>query len=180
MGFGKALMRFTIGLVAGMAYVVFSPHAGTGAEQDPVPSLRHLITAKNEETRRDVRADEGLESTINRVGRAFELGDANVLEGCLVPRKIYLSLKATGEEAGYYGKSQVRFMFQKLFRERSTDSFLYDSEEIEMPSSGTAYVRATWTYAAPEADDVETEHLRLKLEKTKDDWSVSEIRTQHR
>jgi len=154
------------------------------------PSVQRLISAKNEENRRGSKEQEDVEHlsrTIDRVERAFEAGDPDELEQCLSEKRIYLSLKARGEEAGYYGKSQVKHMLAKLFRERKTDSFTYDPEEIEVTRGENAAFRAEWSYLALEADDFVTEQLRFKLDRAKgpdgpegDTWRVSEIRAQSR
>lgn len=162
----------------------------SGLSQGQTPSVQRLISAKNEENKRDGEVPKDvqyLSRTITRVGRAFEAGDPDELEKCLSEKRIYLSLRARGEEAGYYGRSQVKFMLAKLFRERRTDSFTYDPEDIEVEGGGSAAFRAEWSYVPPEADDVVTEQLRFKLDRTKSpagpaeyDWRVSEIRAQSR
>ncbi len=148
------------------------------------PSVQRLISVKNEENRRgsNEKGDVGLLSrTIDRVERAFEAGDPDELEECLSEKKIFLSLKAHGAEAGYYGRSQVKFMLAKLFRERRTDAFTYDPEDVEISSGENALFRAQWSYVPLEANEVVTEHLRFKLDRAKgDDWRVSEIRAQSR
>jgi hypothetical protein len=155
--------------------------AGAAAAQTPPPSLKHLLSAKKEESRpEDASGARLLGKTIDRVGRAFELGDADALESCLVQRKVYLSLRTRGDEAGYYGRSQVKFMFAKLFRERKTDSFVYDPVDIDVSADGTAHFRADWSYMVLEGDDVVSEHLRFRLERSDDDWRISEIRAQSR
>jgi hypothetical protein len=149
--------------------------------QAPATSLRHLISATKEEAKsEDDSGTELLGKTIGRVGRAFENGDADALEECLVSRKVYLSLRSRGDETGYYGRSQVKFMFDKLFRERKTDSFTYDPIDVEVSGDGTAHFRADWSYMVLDEDDVVTEHLRFRLERTKDEWRISEIRAQSR
>jgi hypothetical protein len=151
------------------------------------PSVQRLISAKNEENKRGRKAPEDVEQlsrTITRVGRAFEAGDPDELEQCLSEKRIYLSMRARGEEAGYYGRSQVKFMLAKLFRERRTDSFTYDPENIELESGESAAFRAEWSYVAAEEENVVTEQLRFKLDRAKSpdghDWRVSEIRAQSR
>jgi len=153
--------------------------ANEAQAQNPATSLQHLISAKKGEAPPERNEDaEFLGKTIDRVGRAFEVGDADALEDCLVSRKVYLSLRSRGDEAGYYGRSQVKFMFAKLFRERKTDSFVYDPVDVEVSGDGTAHFRADWSYMVLDEDDVVTEHLRFRLERTKDDWRISEIRAQ--
>jgi hypothetical protein len=155
--------------------------AATASSQNPAPTLIHLLDASEKETRREPAPDDdGLFRLVDRVGSAFEAGDSDRLESCLVAGKVYLSLKSRQDESGYYGKSQVRFMFSKLFRERKTDSFVYDSEDVEFTGDESAYVRADWSYIVLDQDDLVTEHLRFKLDRGKNGWSVSEIRTQYR
>ena len=151
------------------------------------PTVQRLIGVKNEENRRGSREEADLATlsrTLDRVERAFESGNPEVLDQCLAEKKIYLSLKARGEEAGYYGKSQVKAMLAKLFRERRTDSFRYDPEQVEISRGENAAFRAEWSYVGPEANDVVTEELRFRLDRGKgaqgDDWRVSEIRAQNR
>jgi hypothetical protein len=162
----------------------------SGLSLGQTPSVQRLISAKNEENRRGSKEQEDVEllsRTIDRVERAFEAGDPDELEQCLSETRIYLSLRARGEEAGYYGRSQVKFMLAKLFRERRTDSFTYHPEDIEVSGGESAAFRAEWSYLAVEADDVVTEQLRFKLDRAKgpkgpkgDNWRVSEIRAQSR
>jgi hypothetical protein len=151
------------------------------------PSVQRLISAKNEENRRGSRGQEDVQHvsrTIDRVERAFEAGDPDELEHCLSSKKIYVSLKARGDEAGYYGRSQVKYMFRRLFGERRTDSFTYHPEEVEVSGGASARFRAEWSYTGLEEDDVVTEQLRFKLDRAAgpngDDWQVSEIRSQSR
>src|SRR3972149_2515328 len=120
------------------------------------PSVQRLISAKNEENRGGSKEQEDVEHlsrTIDRVERAFEAGDPDELEQCLSEKRIYLSIKARREEAGYYGRSQVKFMLAKLFRERRTDSFSYDPEDIEVSGRENAAFRAAGSYLAVEVDE---------------------------
>jgi hypothetical protein len=162
----------------------------SGLSLGQTPSVQRLISAKNQETRKGAKEPgdvERLSRTIDRVERAFEAGDPDELEQCLSEKKIFLSLKARGVEAGYYGRSQVKHMLAKLFSERRTDSFTHHPEEVEVTGGERAVFRAEWSYLAAEADDVVTEQLRFKLDRVKgsegrkgDDWRVSEIRAQSR
>jgi hypothetical protein len=151
------------------------------------PTVQRLIGVKNAESRRGSREEADLDTlsrTIYRVERAFESGNSEELDECLAEKRIYLSLKSRGEEAGYYGKSQVKAMLAKLFRERKTDSFTYDPGQVEVEGGENAAFRAEWSYVGPEEDDVVTEELRFRLDRGKgargDDWRVSEIRAQSR
>jgi hypothetical protein len=147
------------------------------------PSFQRLFASR--EGRRVSKEQEArgrISKTFDRVERAFEASDPDAIEPCLAEKRIFLSLKARGEEAGYYGRSQVKFMLAKLFRERRTDSFRYDPEEIELVRGDSAFVRAEWSYVALDRDDAVTEELRFKLDRVpeEDDWRVSEIRAQNR
>jgi hypothetical protein len=149
------------------------------AQQSPGTSIKRLVNAREEESKsEDLKTDRLLRPAIERVGLAFENGDPDALEDCLVPRKIYLSLKARGDEAGYYGRSQVKFMFAKLFRDRKTAAFTYDPDDLDDSGDGGASFRADWSYSAHDQDEVVTERLRFKMERGKNDWQVSEIRAQ--
>lgn len=179
MGAGQMNGRSASILLAGLLFSSSSPAQ--------TPSMRRLLSASNEETRRGAKANEDLSRVaraIGRVERAFEAGDSDEIESCLSEKRIYLSLRTRGEEAGYYGRSQVKHMLGKLFRERRTDSFTYRPEDIELSRDDGAGFRAEWSYVPAEADDVVTEELRFKLDRSRspdgDDWLVSEIRAQSR
>ncbi|MGH9391824.1 MAG: hypothetical protein ACRD1Z_19660, partial [Vicinamibacteria bacterium] len=112
------------------------------------PSVQRLVSAKNEESKRGSKGQDDvthLSRTIDRVERAFVAGDPDALEECLSEKRIYLSLKARGAEAGYYGRSQVKFMLAKLFRERRTDSFSHVPEDVEVFRGESALFRAEWS-----------------------------------
>src|SRR3972149_9937912 len=90
------------------------------------PSVQRLISAKNEENRRGSKEQEDVERlsrTIDRVERAFEAGDPDELEQCLSEKRIYLSLKARREEAGYYGRSEGKSMLPRLLHSGTTAAF---------------------------------------------------------
>jgi hypothetical protein len=166
-------MRRVLAVTLGLALI-----ASAGfAQPRPNQSIKQLVNSRKSE---DIKNDRLLGSAIDRIGRAFESGNADALEECLVPmpRKVYLSMKAAGDAAGYYGRSQVKFMFDRLFRERMTDAFTYDRTDVDDSGDGGASFRADWTYVTPDEDEIVTERLRFKLERTKNDWQVSEIRAQ--
>src|SRR3989304_582926 len=121
----------------------------SGLSLGQTPSVQPLISAKNEETRRgskELEDVEHLSRTIDRVERAFEAGDSDELEGCLSEKRIYLSLKARGEEAGYYGRGQVKFMLAKLSRGRRTDSFTSGQDNPAVCRGEGGAFRAEWSY----------------------------------
>jgi hypothetical protein len=140
------------------------------------PSVRRLIDAEN---RPAAKTPASLGRTVDRVGRAFEAEDSREIERCLSEPKVYLSLKPGGE--GYFGSSQAKFILDRLFNERRTDSFTYNPREIEVSDGASAHFRAEWSYVPVEASDVVTEELRFKLDRvSRDEWRVSEIRAQSR
>lgn len=145
--------------------------------QDPPRYLKHLVeAAENERVEEDHARHDELASTIARIRNAIETENAGALEKCMIPRKIYLALGTRADEVGYYGRSQVKFMFGKLFRERQTRSFTYDAGDIEAESDDSAHFHAAWTYVVLDEDDVVNESLRFKLERSGGDWRITEIR----
>lgn len=128
----------------------------------------------------DIHSEDDLHKPISRIGAAFEAGDASHLEDCLVRSRIFLSLRAKGDQQGFFGPSQIKFMFDRLFEERKTRDFTYDSEDIEFARDGSVSFRATWTYVVLDEDELVAELLRFKMERSGDDWQVSEIRSTSR
>jgi hypothetical protein len=149
------------------------------------PTVQRLLTPKRFASRAgsEENVDPGpVERAVERLERAFENGDAGELERCLSEKRIYLSLKARGEEPGYYGPSQVKFIFDRLFSARKNASFDYRKEDIEISSRERAELRAEWSYSATGGDGMVREDLRFHLDRDRDggDWRVSEIRSQSR
>ena len=155
------------------------------AAQNPryLENLERLINRANEAAKEaeneDIDPDDlAIETILDRAGGAFESGDASELEECLVvgKRKVYLSIAAGGKEPDHYGTSQLKFIFDEIFREVRTESFLYDTRDIER-YNGIAIARADWTYDVVADDEIVTEHLQLRLEKKGTIWRIFEIRS---
>lgn len=154
------------------------------AAQNPsyIKNLEKLLNKANEgrveAEEEEADPDEtSIATVLDRAGRAFEKGDAAGLEDCLVrgKRKVFLSLAAGGKEPAHYGTSQLRFIFDEIFQEVRTHSFVYDSRDIERYSS-IAIVRADWTYNLVSEDEAVTEHLQFKMQKDDTSWRIYEIR----
>lgn len=130
----------------------------------------------------DLEADDILlDRAINCVGRAFESGEARDLGDCLTnEHRVYLSIEAGGEKADHYGTSQLKFIFDRIFRETRTQSFRYDSRELERFDHAIAVLTAEWTYVILDRDEEVTEYLQFKLEKDTSAWRVLEIRSTSR
>jgi hypothetical protein len=125
----------------------------------------------------DLEVEARLDETINRVGRAFQSGDADALEACLVDgkRKIYLSLETHDGRQGHYGPGQALHIFDRMFRDVETREFLYDSRQTERFGKAAVF-RADWSYVVLETDELVTERIHFKLEQDGNDWRIYEIR----
>ena len=153
--------------------------SGLSVSAQEFPYLKRLVTARDEESankKEDQQSTRALEVVVGRISQAFDKGASRELEGTLAPHKIYVSLK-TDDDSGFYGQSQVRFMFEKLFRERETTKFTVDAQDFEFSRDDSAYVRASWTYLMLDEDEVATEDLRFTMERTDGEWRISGIRT---
>lgn len=158
--------------------------AGFASAQNPsyIKNLEKLINraadAPKEAEEEEADPDETLiAAVLDRTGRVFERGDADGLEECLVrgKRKVFLSLAAGGKDPSHYGTSQLKFIFDEIFREVRTRSFVYDSRDIDR-YNGIAIVRAGWTYNLVSDDELVTEQLQFKLQKDEAGWRIFEIR----
>jgi hypothetical protein len=139
--------------------------------------LSNHIEEEEAPTAEDIRSKDELREPIGRIGAAFEAGNASELEDCLVRSRIFLSLRAKGDQKGFFGPSQIKFMFDRLFEQRETRAFTYDSKELDFARDGSVSFEATWTYVLLDEDELVTELLRFKMERSGDDWRVSEIRS---
>jgi hypothetical protein len=146
----------------------------TGAAQVPVPQER--LNLKRLSTDARARKYEGLNLTIDTVRSAFLERDKGKLAGCLGSRKVYVSLKSRMKESGYYTRSQLQFIFDKMFQDLQTRSFEYSPDDIIQFDDKRAYFGSEWTYMALGSDKVVTEKLHFSLEKEKDGWRIFEIK----
>lgn len=166
-------MRF---LILTFAMVSLLPAAPAGSAEDS----QERLTLKRLSTNAAKRKDEGLNVTISAVRSSFIDRDTDRLASCVGNKKVYLSLKLRTGEAGYYTRSQVHFIFDKMFRDHRTRSFEYSPSDITISEEGRAFVRSEWTYVVLGSDTVVTENLRFLFEKEKDGWQISEIKASSR
>lgn len=140
------------------------------------PKFRFLV-----ETREKERATEEAETTLaveralDAVSRAFGAENASLLRDSLSDdRKVGLSLAMHSPDKAHYAPDQVRFIFERLFKDVVTREFSYDSETIEHRAR-SASIYADWTYLAAGSEAPVTLRLRFLLEKNGDDFKVFEI-----
>jgi hypothetical protein len=143
------------------------------------PTQERLSLRRLSSDARARKADEGLSLTIDAVKSAFIERDAEKLAGCLGSMKVYVSLKSRMKESGYYTRSQLQFMFDKIFSDLRTRSFEYAPKDI-IAADDRANLRSEWTYVALGSEKVVTESLHLTFEKEKDGWGISEIKASSR
>jgi hypothetical protein len=141
-----------------------------------VAPTQERLNLKRLSTDARARKDEGLNLTIDTVRGAFIERDTNKLAGCLASRKVYVSLKSRMKDSGYYTRSQLKFIFDKMFQDLRTRSFEYSPEDIIQVDDKRAHFGSEWTYMALHSDKVVTENLHFSLEKEKDGWRIFEIK----
>jgi hypothetical protein len=147
---------------------------GPAWAQVPLPQERLNLKRLSMDAR--ARKDEGLNLTIDTVRSAFLERDTAKLASCLGSRKVYVSLKSRMKESGYYTRSQLQFIFDKMFQDLRTRSFEYSPKDIIQLDDKRAYFGSEWTYMAFGSDKVVTENLHFSLEKEKDGWQIFEIK----
>ncbi len=128
----------------------------------------------------EARKDTGLDLAIQKVRRSFRERDTDRLEGCFGNKKVHVSLRSRIRESGYYTRSQLHFIFDKIFRDVRTRSFEYSPRDITISDDGRAYFGAEWTYVVLGSDTLVIEQLHFVFEKEKDSWLISDIKTSSR
>ncbi len=144
------------------------------------PASQETLTLKRLASNASKRKDDGLNITISMVRSSFMNRDTDSLARCVGSKKVYVSLKSKIGEAGYYTRSQVHFIFDKMFRDHRTRSFEYSPSDITISEGGRAHFSSEWTYMVLGSDTVVTEHLHFLFEKEKDAWEISEIKASSR
>jgi hypothetical protein len=134
-------------------------------------SIRRLVPDS------DSKRDDGLQETIYRVRQSFQNQQADQLEACFAAKKVFISLRSKETEAGYYTRSQLHFIFDKVFRDLQTRSFNYSPSDVTVSGDGRAYFRSQWTYKVMGSDTTVTELLHFSLEKENDDWRIFELKS---
>jgi hypothetical protein len=164
---GWLLMK-KVGATAGVAWLVLLTLPA--AEAQVVQPSRRLIAPDS-----TVKIEESLTRTLTQVRRSFVEQDVDGLTGCLGEKKAFLSLKPRSE-AGYYTRSQIHFIFEKIFRDLRTRSFEFSSEDLTLSQEGRAFLRAEWTYLAAGSETAVTDRLHFTFEKEKSGWVISEMK----
>lgn len=144
----------------------------------PLPQERLNLKRLTSDTK--ARKDEQLNRVIGEVRVSFMERDAEELADCFGEGKVYLSLKSRTGETGYYTKSQLQFIFDRMFQELRTRAFEYSSSDISIPDENRAHFRSEWTYVVLGSDSLVTEHLHFTLVREKDGWRISEIKASSR
>lgn len=121
------------------------------------------------------KIEENLSRTLTQVRRSFVDQDVDRLTGCLGEKKAFLSIKPRSE-AGYYTRSQIHFIFEKIFRDLRTRSFDFSREDLTVSEEGRAFLRAEWTYLPSSSETPVTERLHFAFEKEREGWVISEIK----
>jgi hypothetical protein len=134
-------------------------------------SIKRLVPASSS------KRDDGLQETIHRVRQSFQNQQADQLEACFATKKVFISLRSKETEAGYYTRSQLHFIFDKVFRDLQTRSFNYSPSDVTVSRDGRAYFRSQWTYKVMGSDTTVTELLHFSLEKENDDWRIFELKS---
>jgi hypothetical protein len=137
-------------------------------------TLRRLTNITKE------RKDAGLNRCIDQIRSSFMERDTKKLAQTIGKRKVFLSLKSRKSETGYYTKSQLQFIFDKMFKDLNTSSFDYSTRDVTISSDNHANIRAEWTYVILGSDTVVTEHLHFVFVKEKSGWRISEIKASSR
>jgi len=119
--------------------------------------------------------EESLSRTLTQVRRSFVDQDIGRLTGCLGEKKAFLSIKPRSD-AGYYTRSQIHFIFEKVFRDLKTRSFDFSPRDLTVSEEGRAFLRAEWTYLVSGAETPVTERLHFAFEKERGGWVISEIK----
>ncbi|MGH9461778.1 MAG: hypothetical protein ACRD1X_11210 [Vicinamibacteria bacterium] len=151
---------------------LLSDSTSFGQVEDPdYLSIKRLVPESSSER------DDGLQETIHRVRQSFQNQQADQLEACFAARKVFISLRSKETEAGYYTRSQLHFIFDKVFRDLQTRSFNYSPSDVTVSRDGRAYFRSQWTYKVMGSDTTVTELLHFSLEKENDDWRIFELKS---
>ena len=124
--------------------------------------------------------DPELDRTIRLVDRSFSEGDESALDDCLGPNKIFVSIRTSSGGAGYYTRSQLQFILNKIFEERQTREFVFSEEDLEMAEKNRAFLRSYWTYMVFDSDTLVTENIRFQFERKGSRWLITEIRASAR
>lgn len=123
-----------------------------------------------------VEDDAALRARLDALERALRSGDADALGASVARRgRIHVDLRGLTDGQQVWGAGQLRVAFAELFAERRTSGFALQAATLSRSGEDLAFVRGTWTRAAPGGPVVESVSFTLRLESG--DWRVFEIRT---
>ena len=154
--------------------VVMSFLSGISFAQEndpPFYSVKRLVPSSGG------KSDDGLQQTIHDVRLSFLEQETERLEKCFAGKKVFISLRSKETEAGYYTRSQLHFIFDKVFRDLQTVSFNHAPPDVTISQDGRAFFRSEWTYKVLGSDTVVTEHLHFSFEKENGDWRIFELKS---
>lgn len=148
------------------------PGAGAGTPAS-------IMLSPDDSSPADSRKNPSPDPAMRAITRAFRTGRAEVLAS-LLPRggKAFVSLHTIGHEAGYYGRDQVYFIFQKVFKQyRTVDFSVHRRAEGKQhrKRDDLVYCVGLWSYQVRDARDRRCQiYFSLSLKNSQ--WSVVQIR----
>jgi len=160
-------VRPLLATVALMAAVVCSAFPASAAP-NPLPP---------DASEDDSSVDSQVKAAMDLISRAFRTGNAELLASVL-PRegKVFLSLTSVGNEAGYYGRGQIYFIFQRIFSLQKTVHFAMKTHGAGKPDgAGQVYCIGVWSYSREDGRDGET-MIHFVLSMRKDRSFLAQIR----
>jgi hypothetical protein len=124
------------------------------------------------------RADSAapLPHPLDVLARSFRAGDPGLLRSLLPgEEKVRVSSPSLGLKTGYYSGDQIYFLFQDIFRLRSTRAFQFLRGAEVPPDTQRLIAVARWTYRKGNSREF-TAEISFDLTHRKGGWCIREIR----
>jgi len=119
--------------------------------------------------------DPQLEAATRAIEKAFKERNPNtILPLVSTSGKVFLSFHSLGKETGYYGRDQVYFILQRLFREHQTTGFSIQIQTSKRQKS-QALCTSHWVYRTSDGHGGDVQIFFVFTAKS-GQWSLVQIR----
>ncbi len=122
--------------------------------------------------------DQGLEVRLRRIESAFREGSAVSLRPSFSSSaKVRVDLRDLPDGQGSYGAGQLQVIFDRLFEQFRTQDFAFGTDDVRMPTHGTAFARGRWVRVGQPRGPETVDTLTFTLREESGDWRILEIRS---
>lgn len=132
---------------------------------------------KKRRIKRDSRRENSPVSTFRGIEKAWRAADAEALSGFAGKTRVFVNVREIGREGGYYSRSQVYYLFKKMFKTIKLTKFEFTKfHNLDKPDR-RVYGIAHRSYKHIRSGRLFQDKVYVTLRREGLKWVISEVKT---